>query len=220
MSIQYCKSDKNFISLVTKIPVANTTLSAEVNIPAPPKGIVIFPQLKISPFSHSTLVNSLLTSSYGIVMVNLVNHMEKIEGGFSVFTDRLIEVARWVKKVFVHENINLAFYADCEAAATAIKASIFLDNSIKAIICKDGHTDLIFNDLENVVAPTLLMVDELNVELLRMNKAAVGIIHSDEKLIIVHNEETNPKGDFTSLELKESFDWVDKYVSRKELVLA
>ena len=221
MSIQYGKSEYYLIRVIVKIQVSKVTLLAEVNIPAPPKGIVIFPRVKDSSFPHSKLYNTFLNNGYGIVMVNLLKEKEtEEEVGLNALTERLIEATQWVKKVFVHDNVNLAYYGDCHAAATAIKASTCNDYSIKAIVCKDGHTDLILKDLPNVMTPTLLMVDEFNKEIVRMNEDAMKSLNSIEKLIVVKSSEAIPKPEFTQAELMESLDWMDKYVSSVECVTA
>jgi putative phosphoribosyl transferase len=219
MSIRYGKSDYFLIKAIAKIQVSKATLLAEVNIPTPPKGIVIFPQIKNSSFPHSKLYNTFLNNRYGVVIVNLLKEKEtEAEVGIDILTERLIEATQWLKSVFVYDNVNLAYYGDCHTAATVIKASTCRDYEIKAIVCKDSQADLISNDLGNSVTPTLLMVDELNREISSMTKTAMESLNSIEKLIVFKSSEAIPKPDFTQTELNESLDWMDKHMTPSEFV--
>jgi putative phosphoribosyl transferase len=224
MSIHYGKSNTSFINFVGKVEVPGTTLLAQVNIPAPPKGLILFPKVSLGSAADLKLYSTLLKNQYGIIIANLLSIHEQtilsMANNLNLLTERLIEITKWVNRIFVQQDIKLGYFGDCQAGIAAIKASTYFDDEIKAIVCKDGKTDLVKDDLKYVYSPTLLMVDKSENEIVSMNRNAFKSLNSVDKLLLIEENKFSPLLEFSETEVKESLDWIDKYVSSEELVLA
>jgi putative phosphoribosyl transferase len=224
MSIHYGKTPSSFINFIGKVEVSDASLIAQVNIPAPPKGLIIIPKVSSTSTSNLKLCSTLLKNRYGVIVANLLSVHEQailtIANNLNLLAERLIELTKWVNRIFVQEDIKLGYFGESEAGLVAIKASTYLDDHIKAIVCKDGKVDLVKNDFQKLHSPVLLMVDKREKEIVSMNHHAFSQLHSVDKLLLIEDNKFLNQQECTERELKESIDWIDKYVGSEEFVLA
>lgn len=217
--MNYGKTSYSLIKITAQIEVSKVTLFAEVNIPAPPKGILIMALTSSQEHKNTALINELLKNQFGVVVVKLFTNQELNQNSdlnnLNLMTERLVAVTRWVKKVFAEGEMSIGLWGFGKGAAAALRTSVELKEMVKIVIAREGRVDLAQDILEQVASPTLLIVDELNKELIKLNKIAQESTEFFTKLLIVRNELNSSKIDFN--EAQESVKWIGENINKEIL---
>jgi putative phosphoribosyl transferase len=103
-----------------------------------------------------------------------------------LLADRLNDATKWIKENPGTRNLKIGYFGASTGAAAALVAAA--DNkNIKAIVSRGGRPDLANDALFKVKAPTLLLVGEKDIEVIKLNKDAFENLKEvkDKKLIIV-----------------------------------
>lgn len=98
---------------------------------------------------------------------------------------RLIAIILWLKSHKKYEKLEPVFFGASTGTASALKAASRLDGVVSAIISRGGRPDLVMEYLANVTAPTLLIVGELDMHVLELNKAAYNKLVCPKQLVVV-----------------------------------
>lgn len=173
------------------IPLENVILSGDLIIPSKAKAIVIFSHgsgssrfssrnKRVASYLHEenfgTLLFDLLTPAEDLVYRNRFN--------IGLLTKRLVSVAKWLEALPAAKNLPIGFFGASTGAASALKAAAVLPR-IYAVVSRGGRPDLAMDELNKVVAPTLLIVGSLDEDVLPLNKAAYDQLRCHKKLEIV-----------------------------------
>jgi putative phosphoribosyl transferase len=102
-----------------------------------------------------------------------------------LLSDRLILVTTWILKQKEFKNFKLGYFGASTGAAAALIADAKQKNVIKAIVSRGGRVDLAKDYLQDVKAPTLLIVGELDQEVIKLNDLALEDLRCKKKLSIV-----------------------------------
>ena len=70
-------------------------------------------------------------------------------------------------------------------AAAALRAAAYFEENIKAVVSRGGRPDLALNVLHLVTAPTLLIVGQLDVSVIKMNKEAFDELKTVKEMKII-----------------------------------
>ena len=175
-----------------EIKLADVTLGANLAGQEQPKALVIFSHgsgsSRLSPRNNyvadilnehhiATLLTDLLTPEEDEIYENRFN--------ISLLTNRLVMVAEWaIEQISFHE-LPVGFFGASTGAASALQASVFLENNIKAIVSRGGRPDLAKN-LSKVTAPTLLIIGSLDTQVIDLNKQAYDQLTCVKRMEIVN----------------------------------
>ena len=124
----------------------------------------------------STLLADLLTPEEDKIYENRFN--------IDLLTDRLIRLTEKTLEQFAFDDLPLGFFGASTGAASALDATAFLGDTIKAVVSRGGRPDLAKN-LKQVKAPTLLIVGSLDTDVIDLNKKAYDQLSCDRKIEIV-----------------------------------
>jgi putative phosphoribosyl transferase len=109
-----------------------------------------------------------------------------------LLADRLIGVTDWLLKsggiIKGNDNFSVGYFGASTGAAAAIVAAAKKGNIVKAIISRGGRPDLAGSYLEQVTAPTLLIVGGYDEAVILFNKEAFDrpkLIKDDDKKKLV-----------------------------------
>jgi len=103
----------------------------------------------------------------------------------NLITNRLVEITQWLKMQKKMKRMDFNYFGSSTGAAAALKASLKLPKEIKSIVSRGGRPDLVISDLPKVVAPTLLIVGELDDEVVKLNKKAYDSLGGIKKMEII-----------------------------------
>jgi pimeloyl-ACP methyl ester carboxylesterase len=92
-------------------------------------------------------------------------------------------------------------------------AAAKLPDDISAVVSRGGRPDLAADNLPKVVAPTLLLVGGLDIEVIELNRQAMAQMRAEKKLVIIpgatHLFEEPGKLEEVA---KISADWFTRYL--------
>jgi putative phosphoribosyl transferase len=98
---------------------------------------------------------------------------------------RLIGATRWVLNEPAARDLSLGYFGASTGAAAALVAAATLGESIRAVVSRGGRPDLAGSALENVQAPTLLLVGARDELVLELNEAAYNRLRCPKALRVI-----------------------------------
>ncbi len=180
---------------LVKIPAGKIILEGNLNIPKNAKGIVLFAHgsgsSRFSP-RNKYVADVLNKANIATLLIDLLTkEEEKIDDvtahlrfDIDLLSERLIYATDWLKKNPDTTNLKIGYFGASTGAAAALVAAAKLQ-SVYAIVSRGGRPDLARDYLENVKAPTLLIVGGNDTIVIDLNKEAMKKLSIENKLEIV-----------------------------------
>ena len=177
------------------ITSGKTSLTADVVIPEKPLAVVV---VVSGPAGESVAQNRLAgelnRNAIATVSVNLLaddeQQLDSRTGHFRYDADflahRLIDVTQWVASHAGLQGLPIGYAGHALGAAAALVAAALRPDSVAAVVCINGRTDLASDYLRAVKTPALLVLNDMPV--LRMNRDAVAQIRGEKRIEIIHAE--------------------------------
>lgn len=174
------------------IPLSSVILKGDIVIPENAIGIVVFSHgsgsSRFSP--RNKMVGELIQQhGMGTLLLDLLTEKEDqiYENRFDIdlLVSRLIEVTEWLMQNKVTKELPIAYFGASTGAASALRAAAYFGNKIMAVVSRGGRPDLALNALPLVTAPTLLIVGQLDVPVIQMNKQAFDQLHCVKEMKII-----------------------------------
>jgi putative phosphoribosyl transferase len=135
----------------------------------------------------ATLVADLLTLEEESVDSLTKEHRFNIQ----LLAQRLISCTDWTLQNPELRNLRIGYFGASTGAAAALVAAAARPNVISAIVSRGGRPDLAGKEVLNQIeAPTLLMVGENDRTVIELNRKALGLlkrIEKRKKLILIPN---------------------------------
>ena len=162
------------------IPIPGGKLSGELRIPEGATGLVIFVQGSKSPRDHF-VADYLRQHGMGTLLVDLLaSEEEKCDIDF--LKERVLQVTAWVEEQKLH--LPMGYFGTSRGAAAALAVAA-ANPKIRAIVSRGGSLDLVFDLLQKVKAPTLLIVGSYDFSGIERNQAAYLRMRCARQLILV-----------------------------------
>ncbi|MDF0642531.1 MAG: alpha/beta hydrolase [Nitrospira sp.] len=102
-----------------------------------------------------------------------------------LLADRILIAGRWLRQDVLTKPLPHGYFGASTGAGAALRAAARVPSSIRAIVSRGGRPDLAEPYLAQVQAPTLLIVGEHDEEVIKLNRAAAGLLTCRKRLIIV-----------------------------------
>jgi len=174
------------------IPLTSVTLKGELVIPENAIGIVVFSHgsgsSRFSPRNRS-VAGLIQQNGMGTLLFDLLTEQEDsiYENRFNIdlLTSRLIEATEWLMQYKPTKDLPIGYFGASTGAASALRAAAYFENNIKAVVSRGGRPDLALNVLHLVTAPTLLIVGQLDVPVIKMNKEAFDELKTVKEMKII-----------------------------------
>lgn len=187
------KSAINNVSITS----GSKVLEGNLSIPDKASGIVLFVHgsgsSRFSP-RNKYVAQTLQDVNIATLLFDLLTKEEEREDMWSghlrfdikLLANRLKDATKWIKENPSTRNLNIGYFGASTGAAAALVAAAD-NNIVKAIVSRGGRPDLANEALFNVKAPTLLLVGEKDIEVIKLNKDAFENLKEvkNKKLIIV-----------------------------------
>jgi len=170
------------------------TLHGTIHIPEQSVGLVIFSHgsgsSRFSP-RNKYVANVLQQNGLATLLFDLLTSREdaiyKTRFDMPLLANRLIDVTKWIKNYKGVNMLPIGYFGASTGAASALKAAAVLKDQIAAVVSRGGRPDLVFKELANVTAATLLIVGESDTEVLELNKKAYQQLRGERSLKIIPN---------------------------------
>ena len=175
------------------IPVGKVTLPGELFIPLKAKAIIIFSHgsgsSRLSE-RNQIVAKYLHEKNLGTLLFDLLTAEEDqhYDNRFDInlLTKRLVGATEWMERLPAAKDCRIGYFGASTGAASALQAAAQL-SEIGAVVSRGGRPDLAMDHLENVEAPTLLIVGGLDTEVIELNKQAFKKLHCLKDLTIVED---------------------------------
>ncbi|MBU6175403.1 MAG: dienelactone hydrolase family protein [Planctomycetes bacterium] len=181
------------ISVVTKtFEFGTSQLPGMLSIPRDAEGVVLFAHgsgsNRLSPRNRS-VSDTLLQFGFATFLLDLLHEQEAGDQqkvfDIELLADRLIEAIDWITTSVITRNMKIGLFGASTGAAATLVAAALRIQSVGAIVSRGGRPDLAGSYLQNVEAPTLLIVGEQDEPVLQINKKALDIMHCPKRLVTI-----------------------------------
>jgi putative phosphoribosyl transferase len=174
------------------ITVEPMGLPGELALPAPGRGLVIFAHgsgsSRLSPRNRQ-VAEDLRQAGFGTLLFDLLlsAEMASRENVFDInlLSERLVDTTRWVRAHAGLGDTPIGYFGASTGAAAALVAETRLPGAVRAVVSRGGRPDLAGIALEQVRAPTLLIVGGEDVEVLPLNQRALDALTCEKRMEIV-----------------------------------
>lgn len=175
-----------------EIELDGLALKGNLSIPENAIGMVVFSHgsgsSRLSPRNNyvakvlnenglATLLFDLLTEDEDRIYENRFN--------IDLITMRLIDVTQWIQNQKESKDLVVGYFGASTGAASALRAAAFYKNDIGAVVSRGGRPDLALQELNEVTAPTLLIVGGWDHQVIQLNQKAYQELKCNRKLEIV-----------------------------------
>jgi putative phosphoribosyl transferase len=181
-----------------RIPAAGVELDAEVVIPQPAQGVVLFAHGsgsgRHSP-RNTYVAGELQDAGFATVLVDLLTPAEeradaataRLRFDIDLLADRLTALCDWLGHHDVTTGLRIGLFGASTGAAAALVAAAARPDSVSAIVSRGGRPDLAGPALGSVHQPTLLIAGERDPVVLDLNRRAIHDLVGEADLAIVPN---------------------------------
>lgn len=168
------------------------SLRAVVTIPDVARGVVIFAHGSNSDrFSprNQFVARKLNAAGFATICADLLTDEESGDRmnvfDIDLLASRLTHIARWTAHHTQLRGLPLALFGSNTGAAAALKAAAQLGDRVQAVISRGGRADLASDILEDVLAPTLLIVGSEDTAVVNMNEWVLPRIRAVHELAVI-----------------------------------
>jgi putative phosphoribosyl transferase len=180
----------------TSIPLNGVTLGAGAIVPREASGLVIFAHGSGSG-RHSPrnqyVARTLREAGLGTLLFDLLTAEEEqaeadtrhLRFNIPFLAERLVGVTRWALEQMKPHELNIGYFGSSTGAAAALLAAAELRDVVAAVVSRGGRPDLAGDALEEVKAPTLLIVGGEDRDVITLNQQAYTRLRSEKTLRII-----------------------------------
>jgi pimeloyl-ACP methyl ester carboxylesterase len=137
----------------------------------------------LNGYQFATLLADLLTPEEE--MVDLRTRHLRFD--IPMLADRLIDMGAWLQGESQTRLLKIGWFGASTGAGAALMAAARSPHHIMSVVSRGGRPDLAGDYLPQVIAPVLLIVGENDLQVLELNKSALGRLNTDSALEIVPN---------------------------------
>jgi putative phosphoribosyl transferase len=184
------------IEQTMRIPVAGVVLEADVVVPQPAQGVVLFAHGSGSS-RHSPrnvhVAEELQAAGLATVLVDLLTpdeeRIDAVTGemrfDIGLLADRLTALCDWIVEHDLTSGSGLGLFGASTGAAAALVAAAARPDAVAAVVSRGGRPDLAGPVLPTVRQPTLLIVGDRDPVVLDLNRLALRELGGEARLEVV-----------------------------------
>jgi dienelactone hydrolase len=171
-------------------------LLADLSVPVEAAGLVIVAHgsgsSRLSP-RNRRVAEALNDEGFATLLLDLLTPQEatidaataQLRFDLSLLSPRLVDATRWALEQPGTRDLPTGYFGASTGAAAALIAAALIPDHISAIVSRGGRPDIAGRYLEQVRAPTLLIVGALDTPVIAMNREAFRRLRAPKELVIV-----------------------------------
>ncbi len=178
------------------IEIPPVGLPADLLLPPDAKGVVLFAHGSGSSrfSSRNRFVASVLQQAgFGTLLLDLLTAQEEqidlrtahLRFDIGLLAERLLQATAWVLGDPETSGLPVGYFGASTGGGAALVAAARVPETVTAVVSRGGRPDLAGSSLDNVNAPTLLIVGSRDEAVIRLNQAALEQLSCEKKLEIV-----------------------------------
>lgn len=208
---------------VIDVEIAPLDLPGCLRLPSNPFGIVVFAHgsgsSRLSP-RNVYVAEALGHAGLGTLLFDLLSPAEELDRAnvfdIPLLSRRLTAAVEWAGEAAQTMGLPIGLFGASTGAAAALVAAARLGDQVAAVVSRGGRPDLAGAALEEVTAPTLLIVGASDTEVIRLNQAAFARLAGPKQLVIVPGA-THLFSEPGALDgvVDAALDWFGRYLGRE-----
>ncbi len=167
-------------------------LAGTLRIPGNATAVVAFAHgsgsSRFSPRNRA-VAEGLNMQGLGTLLFDLLTEEEEADRAnvfdIALLAERLANAVIWLERASPASRFRLGLFGSSTGAAAALVAAARLGDRISAVVSRGGRPDLAGNFLDQVRAPTLLIVGGADVGVIELNEEALRRLNGPKALEIV-----------------------------------
>jgi predicted phosphoribosyltransferase/dienelactone hydrolase len=178
---------------VVPVSIAPHRLEGLLGVPRNAKGLVIFAHGsgsgRLSP-RNNQVADGLRNVGLATLVLDLLRPEEEADRAnvfdIVLLAERLISAMRWARGQPKIAHLGVGFFGASTGAGAALLAASELKQEVRAVVSRGGRPDLAGDAaLQEVRAPTLLIVGGEDTPVIALNRKAFAQLHCTKDLVIV-----------------------------------
>lgn len=174
------------------IPVDGVTLPGGLSVPEGARGLVVFAHgsgsSRTSP-RNDAVARALNDRGLGTLLFDLLTGAEDQhrENRFDVdlLAERLVAATEWLGERDDAGGLPVGYFGSSTGAAAALLAAARYGDDVEAVVSRGGRVDMAEAALDDVTAPTLLIVGGRDTQVLDLNREAMESLPATSALHVV-----------------------------------
>jgi putative phosphoribosyl transferase len=179
-----------------RIPAAGVDLAADVVVPSPATGLVVFAHgsgsSRHSP-RNQYVANELRGAGLATVLADLLTPSEETEDSrtgalrfdIGLLAARTAGLVDWLQTDEPAAGLDVGLFGASTGAAAALVAAAERPDTVAAVVSRGGRPDLAGESLPRVHQPTMLIVGALDTDVLDLNRDAMAQLAGETQLEVV-----------------------------------
>lgn len=175
-----------------KVGIGQKRLEGDLALPPRAKGLVIFAHGSGSSRSsprNTYVAHQLEVRGLGTLLLDLLTEREAYDRrnvfDIPLLAGRMVEAVRFARADTELCGLRIGLFGASTGAAAALVAAAQLPQEVAAVVSRGGRPDLAGGALEEVRAPTLLIVGGADYGVIGLNRDAFAVLTCEKKLEIV-----------------------------------
>ena len=176
---------------LVQVPAGEVTLEGMLASPGHAQGIVVFAHGSGSSHHsprNAAVAHALRDAGLGTLLLDLLapdeDRREESRLDVRLLGERLISVTHWLSAQPEARHARVGYFGAGRGAAAALEAAAALRATVGAVVSRGGRADLAVH-LDQVRAPTLLIVGERDSEGVVLNEIAFEALTCEKALTVV-----------------------------------
>ena len=175
-----------------EIESGRVSLPGELTVPPDAVGIVVFAHgtgsSRLSP-RNVAVARALNGRGIATLLFDLLTPAEANDRGnvfdIDLLSDRLEDAVRWAMPRREAAGLAIGLFGASTGAAAALVVAARRSTGIAAVVSRGGRPDLAGATLEEVTAPTLLIVGSEDPVVVEVNRQAERLLRRDKRLEVI-----------------------------------
>jgi putative phosphoribosyl transferase len=178
------------------VSAGSVTLDGNLTLPAESRAVVLFAHgtgssrhssrnryvaRLLNEAKLATLLIDLLTLDEEVIDTRTAQLRFDIE----LLAERLVGATDWLTQSPDTKHLRIGYFGASTGAAAALVAAAVRPDVVGAVVSRGGRPDLAGASLMHVRAPTLLIVGGNDVQVIKLNRAALAELRCEKQLVIV-----------------------------------
>jgi putative phosphoribosyl transferase len=183
-------------SVSVKVPVGDLFLDADLTLPRPSQGMVVFAHGSGSSRLSSRnrfVAAQLQAAGLATLLMDLLTESEEsldavtghLRFDIPLLAERLTAATEWIEVEPATRGLPMGYFGASTGGGAALVAAAEKGDRISAVVSRGGRPDLAGEALARVRSPTLLLVGGRDPLVLQLNQAALARLTTTAQLEVV-----------------------------------
>ncbi len=175
-----------------EIPSSAVQLPAILGLPEQPRGVILFAHGsgsgRFSP-RNNAVAHVLQDAGLATLLPDLLTEQEardrRLVFDIGLLAGRLLDCTHWMHHQEATQSLPIGYFGASTGGGAALVGAAQAGKGVRAVVSRGGRPDLADGSLDQVQAPTLLIVGGADEPVIELNEQALARLRSVKELVIV-----------------------------------